>query len=183
MYVFQTIKNIFFIVWQRCKYYVVRWPLHKENNARCIENVKSWLCFQRSSGSPQRAKRLLASGSGSSIAEGEILFNHKHGAKCRQPFIIARPLARYYWNTNETAVKSQVIQLFLFSGVCENFHFRGENCYPLEKLNGHCGCAKGMTCKWVSATTVQPPRTTPLSKTRRKLQYHPGPGSYQCVWI
>ncbi|XP_060076129.1 uncharacterized protein LOC132555780 [Ylistrum balloti] len=59
-------------------------------------------------------------------------------------------------------------------GICENFQPMGTRCSPFDKLNGHCSCAEGLTCRFVAA------ENTTQSIVRRKL-YMPGPGSYRCA--
>lgn len=76
--------------------------------------------------------------------------------------------------------------LFLVSGVCERYRVEHEQCAPLEKANGHCGCGPGFTCKFVPAELATLPTaqlvTLPelLQVSKRRSIYMPGPGTIQC---
>ncbi|XP_033736935.1 uncharacterized protein LOC117325098 [Pecten maximus] len=59
-------------------------------------------------------------------------------------------------------------------GFCEIYQPEGTPCSPFDKMNGHCSCAKGLTCRFVAADH------TTRGLVRRRL-YYPGPGTYQCA--
>ncbi|XP_069124231.1 uncharacterized protein [Argopecten irradians] len=59
-------------------------------------------------------------------------------------------------------------------GICENYQPKGTPCSPFDKMNGHCSCAQGLTCRFVAA------ENTTQVIVRRKL-YYPGPGTYECA--
>ncbi|XP_052770335.1 uncharacterized protein LOC128210196 [Mya arenaria] len=64
------------------------------------------------------------------------------------------------------------------TGVCENYKLEGVPCWPLETMNGHCGCTPGTSCQFVPEPTL--PAPTLVAIIQRSI-YMPGPGSYQCV--
>ncbi|KAH3712505.1 uncharacterized protein LOC127858608 [Dreissena polymorpha] len=63
-------------------------------------------------------------------------------------------------------------------GVCEDYHTANSDCYPLETMNGHCGCALGTSCQFVPLPTMSMPSA--VHAQARKI-FMPGPGSYKCV--
>ncbi|XP_052072064.1 U3-aranetoxin-Ce1a-like [Mytilus californianus] len=39
-------------------------------------------------------------------------------------------------------------------GWCEKYQPQGEYCSSIGKMNGHCGCAPGLKCKWIPDPTL-----------------------------
>ena len=59
-------------------------------------------------------------------------------------------------------------------GKCERYLEAGDHCDDIDVMNGHCGCASGLGCGFVPATT------TTAHLVRRGPPFMPGPGAYRC---
>ncbi|XP_033729354.1 uncharacterized protein LOC117318484 [Pecten maximus] len=73
----------------------------------------------------------------------------------------------------------QDLTLMHQGGYCEVYKRVNESCSVFGKINGHCECGPGLTCKFVSSgPSLLGPDTIVASKRSMVFQ---GPGSYLCV--
>lgn len=79
--------------------------------------------------------------------------------------------------TANESFDGNLLDKFLFTGVCESYRLQHDQCGPLEQANGHCGCGPGLLCQFVpeEITTAQA-----LVVSKKRKIYVPGPGSFQC---
>ncbi|XP_060067157.1 uncharacterized protein LOC132547417 [Ylistrum balloti] len=87
-------------------------------------------------------------------------------------------MSRKRQQLNQIALPQDLMNLHQ-GGYCERYKLQNETCSVFGKMNGHCECSPGLSCKFVSSgPTLLNPDSLAVSK--RGMVYQ-GPGSYLCV--